>query len=91
MMFTSGRVDGLYSSVSSGNINQQCWCDSRQFPGRVWVNEGEIAGNGIDDDGNGRRGEVGWGMENPGCDSSLIVDVRAERRRHWAPFKTGRG
>ena len=49
------------------------------------------AGNGIDDDGNGRRGEVGWGMENPGCDSSLIVDVRAERRRHWAPFKTGRG
>jgi len=51
----------------------------------------EGAGNGIDDDGNGRRGEVGWGMENPGCDSSLIVDVRAERRRHWAPFKTGRG
>ena len=27
--------------------------------GRVWVNSGEIAGNGIDDDGNGSSGRCG--------------------------------
>lgn len=54
----------------------------RPYRGRVWVNEGEIAGNGIDDDGNGHMVcvwsqtggvEVEWWQEKNGENGIFMV------------------
>ena len=42
-----------------------------EFIGRIWVNSGEIAGNGIDDDGNGSIDDInGWDFVNSDNDPS---------------------
>jgi len=51
--------------VIVGFIDSGCKLDHPDLSGRIWVNTGEIPGNGIDDDGNGYVDDVnGWDFEN---------------------------
>ena len=43
---------------------------------RLWVNPGEIAGNGIDDDGNGYIDDVhGYDFVNHDADPAMVMDT----------------
>ncbi len=62
------------SGIVVGHIDTGVWLAHPDLAGRLWVNPGEIAGNGIDDDGNGFVDDVhGWdfgvGDNNPDDDS----------------------
>lgn len=55
--------------------------------GKIWTNEGEIPGNGIDDDNNGYIDDVnGWGfLGNPSGENQQYA--RLEKTRVYAMFK----
>ena len=49
------------SSIIVAILDTGCKWRLPDFAGRIWINKGEIAGNGIDDDGNGFVDDVrGW-------------------------------
>jgi subtilisin family serine protease len=53
------------ASVVVGIIDSGMDYNHHDLSGNVWTNPGEIAGNGIDDDGNGYRDDVhGWDFYN---------------------------
>ena len=62
------------SGIVVGHIDTGVWLAHPDLAGRLWVNPGEIAGNGIDDDNNGFIDDVnGWDFgvndNNPNDDS----------------------
>ena len=60
---TTGSASTVIASIDTGvNYNHQ------DFAGRSWVNAGEIAGNGLDDDNNGYKDDVrGMDFVNATC------------------------
>ena len=53
------------SQITVGVIDTGLKLDHPELAGRIWVNSGEIAGNGIDDDANGYIDDVnGWDYVN---------------------------
>ncbi|OGX82628.1 hypothetical protein BEN47_04440 [Hymenobacter lapidarius] len=53
------------SSVTVAIIDSGCKLDHPEFAQRIWRNRQEIAGNGLDDDGNGYIDDVrGWNFAN---------------------------
>jgi thermitase len=53
------------SSVIVAILDSGCKWKRRDFTGRIWINKGEIEGNGIDDDGNGFVDDVrGWDFQD---------------------------
>jgi len=62
--------------------------DHEDLQGKIWVNEGEIAGNGIDDDKNGYVDDVnGWNFIG-GKDGSHIAEDSHELTREYLRLKT---
>jgi subtilisin family serine protease len=62
------------TGIVVGHIDTGVWLAHPDLAGGIWTNPGEIAGNGIDDDGNGFIDDVrGWdfgdGDNNPDDDS----------------------
>ncbi len=52
-------VDG--GGVLIGSIDSGVWITHPDLVNRIWVNPGETAGNGVDDDGNGKIDDLhGW-------------------------------
>lgn len=63
---TTGSSDVVVAIIDSGIDLQQS-----EFAGRIWENQGEIAGNGIDDDNNGYIDDVnGYDFANKDSDPS---------------------
>jgi len=47
-----------------------------ELAAKIWVNPGEIQGNGIDDDGNGFPDDIrGWSFKNYGAGDSEVMDT----------------
>jgi subtilisin family serine protease/uncharacterized protein YjdB len=68
------------SSITVAVIDAGIKLDHPEFSGRIWTNSGEIAANGVDDDGNGFVDDVqGWDWvnsdNNPTDDNGHGVNV----------------
>lgn len=62
--------------------------DHEDLQGKIWVNEGEIPGNGIDDDKNGYVDDIhGWNFIG-GKDGSHIAEDSHELTREYLRLKT---
>lgn len=63
------------SSIVIGVMDTGLWPLHPEFVGRLWFNPGEIANNGIDDDGNGYVDDRnGWDTTSPGGGDPDIND-----------------
>jgi subtilisin family serine protease len=55
--------------VLIGTIDSGTWITHPDLVHRIWVNPGEVPGNGVDDDGNGFIDDLhGWDFANGGAD-----------------------
>jgi subtilisin family serine protease len=61
------------SSIIVAILDTGCKWRLPDFAGRIWINKGEIEGNGIDDDGNGFVDDVrGWDFQDKDNDPDDI-------------------
>ena len=61
--------------------------EHKDLAGKIWVNKGEIAGNGIDDDNNGYIDDVhGWNFLG-NANGENANDIRLEKTRIYAKLK----
>lgn len=87
---TLANIDGAWSTPRGGHSTLLAMVDTgydlqhEEFQGRWYTNSGEIAGNGIDDDGNGYVDDTrGWDFAN--SDN----DVQAQAQGRHGTFTTG--
>ncbi len=60
-MLPAWEIEEGDSALIAGILDTGCKLDHPEFSGRIWTNDGEIPGNGIDDDNNGFIDDVhGW-------------------------------
>jgi thermitase len=83
------------TSIIVGVLDSGVKWDHPDFGGRIWVNKGEIAGNGIDDDANGYKDDVrGWNFaynnnnvmddEGHGTNVASIIGAKANNSKGYA-------
>jgi thermitase len=83
------------SSIIVGVLDSGVKWDHPEFSGRIWVNKGEIAGNGVDDDANGYKDDVrGWNFaynnnnvmddEGHGTNVATIIGAKANNSKGYA-------
>jgi subtilisin family serine protease len=87
MAYAKLLADKESSPVVVAVIDSGVDIEHEDLKGRIWVNEDEIAGNGIDDDNNGYIDDVnGWNYLG-NADGENINDVRLEIARIYAKMK----
>ncbi|MCR4424574.1 MAG: S8 family serine peptidase [Firmicutes bacterium] len=75
-------TEGWAISADAGEVVVACldtgiWIDHPDLAANIWVNQGEILGNGVDDDGNGYVDDV-WGWDFYHGDNSVYDPLDRE-------------